>query len=56
MFDCAALSGSLDLGMHLLRPTGLLVRVALRTASAGPRAGAVKVALRADPGVPLVLL
>ena len=123
VFDCVALPGSLDLGMHLLRPTGLLVlvggagrqpvdwslvwnrqltvqgtvnsgpeprlggrttmaevvewlgdpayaadglvthvfgldewRAALRTASAGPRAGAVKVALRADPGVPLVLL
>jgi threonine dehydrogenase-like Zn-dependent dehydrogenase len=120
VFDCVALPQSLDLGMHLLRPTGMLVlvggagkqpvdwslvwnrqltvqgtvnsgpeaalggrttmsqvvewlaepsypvdglvthtfglddwRAALRTASAGPRAGAVKVALRPDPELPL---
>ncbi|MEU7908863.1 zinc-binding dehydrogenase [Actinoplanes sp. NPDC049118] len=121
VFDCVALPASLDLGLHLLRPTGMLVlvggagrqrvdwslvwnrqltvqgtvnsgpepalggrttmsqvvewladpsyavdglvthtfglgewRAALRTASAGPRAGAVKVALRPNPDIPLV--
>jgi threonine dehydrogenase-like Zn-dependent dehydrogenase len=121
VFDCVALPQSLDLGLHLLRPTGMLVlvggagrqrvdwslvwnrqltvqgtvnsgpepelggrttmaqvvdwlaepsfaidgllthvvglddwRTALRIASAGPRAGAVKVALRPDPGLALV--
>jgi threonine dehydrogenase-like Zn-dependent dehydrogenase len=120
VFDCVALPQSLDLGLHLLRPTGMLVlvggagrqpvdwslvwnrqltvqgtvnsgpepalggrttmsqvvewladpsyavdglvthtfglddwRTALRTASAGPRAGAVKVALRPNPDLPL---
>lgn len=121
VFDCVALPASLDLGLHLLRPTGLLVlvggagkqpvdwslvwnrqltvqgtvnsgpepalggrttmaqvvdwlaepsfavdglvthtyglddwRTALRTATDGPRAQAVKVALRPNPGIPLV--
>jgi L-iditol 2-dehydrogenase len=121
VFDCVALPASLDLGLHLLRPTGMLVlvggagkqqvdwslvwnrqltvqgtvnsgpepalggrttmaqvvdwlaepsfpvddlvtqvytlddwRTALRTASDGPRAQAVKVALRPNPGIPLV--
>jgi threonine dehydrogenase-like Zn-dependent dehydrogenase len=121
VFDCVALAGSLDLGMHLLRPTGMLVLVggagrqpvdwslvwnrqltvqgtvnsgpepalagrtsmsqvvewmadpayavdgllthtfglddwqaALATASAGPRASAVKVALRPNPELALV--
>jgi threonine dehydrogenase-like Zn-dependent dehydrogenase len=121
VFDCVALSSTLDLGLHLLRPTGMLVlvgsagrqrvdwslvwnrqltvqgtvnsgpeprlggrptmaevvewlgdpaypadglvthtfglddwRAALVAASAGPRAGAVKVTLRPDPRIPLV--
>jgi threonine dehydrogenase-like Zn-dependent dehydrogenase len=121
VIDCVALSGTVDLALHLLRPTGMLVLVgsagrqrvdwslvwnreltvqgtvnsgpepalggrttmsevvgwladpafpvdglvthtfglddwqrALATASAGPRASAVKVALRPNPGVPLV--
>ncbi|MEU4220552.1 zinc-binding dehydrogenase [Actinoplanes sp. NPDC026623] len=121
VFDCVALPASIDLGLHLLRPTGMLVlvggagrqrvdwslvwnrqltvqgtvnsgpeptlggrttmsqvvewlgdpsyavdgllthvfglddwRTALRTASAGPRAQAVKVALRPNPDIPLV--
>ncbi|MBG0562392.1 zinc-dependent alcohol dehydrogenase [Actinoplanes aureus] len=121
VFDCVALSSTLDLGLHLLRPTGMLVlvgsagrqrvdwslvwnrqltvqgtvnsgpepaldgrptmahvvewlgdpaypadglvthvfelprwREALVTASAGPRAGAVKVTLRPNPDLPLL--
>ncbi|MEU4236274.1 zinc-binding dehydrogenase [Actinoplanes sp. NPDC026619] len=121
VFDCVARPQTIDLGLHLLRPTGTLVlvggagrqrvdwslvwnrqltvqgtvnsgpeetlggrttmsqvvewladpaypvddlvthtyvlpewRTALETAAAGPRAGAVKVTLRANPGVPLV--
>lgn len=119
VFDCVAFNGTIDLALHLLRPTGMLVLVggagrqrvdwslvwnrqltvqgtvnsgpeedgrttmarvtewladpaypvdglvthtfpldewkaAVATAAAGPRAGAVKVAFRPGPGVPLV--